>query len=251
MSFLDSRQQIAPQGIGKPLRRREDARFLTGAGKYADDMNLPGQAYAYLVRSPHAHARIVSIDVSPAAGAPGVLAILTGSDAAGDGLQPIPHRPVPTNPHEVPLRSCDGLPFFIAPHPVLALEKNRYVGEPIAVVIAETLWQAMDAAERLTVECTSLPAVVRSADALATGAPLVWEEHGANLCVDSEAGDKAPTDLAFARRAARDGNQPGDRRSDGIARSSRRLRQGRDPIHNLYLGRRRRGAATRRHCCRP
>jgi hypothetical protein len=91
--------------FGFPARRREDARFLTGAGNYADDMNLPGQAYAYVVRSPHAHARIAGIDVGPAAGAPGVLAVLTGSDAAEDGLQPIPQRPVPTNPHEVPLKS--------------------------------------------------------------------------------------------------------------------------------------------------
>ena len=90
MSFLTSRQQVAPQGIGKTVRRREDARFLTGAGKYADDMNLPGQAYAYMVRSPHAHARIVGIDVGPAAGMPGVLAVLTGRDAAEDGLQPTP-----------------------------------------------------------------------------------------------------------------------------------------------------------------
>ena len=136
--FLESRQQVAPLGIGKPVRRREDARFLSGAGKYADDMNLPGQAYAYLVRSPHAHARIAGIDVGPAAGALGVLAVLTGRDATADGLQPIPHRPVPTNPHEVPLKSRDGSPFFTAPHPVLALGKTRYVGEPVAVVVAET-----------------------------------------------------------------------------------------------------------------
>jgi len=201
MSFLHSRQQVAPRGIGKSLRRREDARFLTGGGRYADDIGLPGQAYAYLVRSPHAHATIVSIDVSPVAGAPGVSAILTGSDAAADGLQPIPHRPVPANPHEVPLRSRDGSPFFIAPHPVLALRKTRYAGEPVAVVIAETLWQAMDAADSLEVVYAPMPAVARSADALAPAAPLVWEEHGANLCVDSEAGDKAATDLAFAQAA--------------------------------------------------
>src|SRR5215472_3553226 len=103
MSFLESRQQTAPQGIGKPVRRREDARFLTGAGNYADDVSLPGQAYAYVVRSPHAHARIAGIDVGAAAGTPGVLAVLTGGDAAKDGLQPIPQRPVPTNPYEVPL----------------------------------------------------------------------------------------------------------------------------------------------------
>jgi len=174
-------------------------RFLTGAGKYADDMNLPGQACAYVVRSPHAHARIASIDVGSAVGAPGVLSVLTGSDAAEDGLQPIPHRPVPANPHEVPLRSRDGSPFFAAPHPVLALEKTRYVGEPVAVVIAVTLWQAMDAAEGLAVVYAPLPAVVGSADALAPGAPLVWEEHGANLCVDSETGDKAATELAFSQ----------------------------------------------------
>src|SRR5215471_6025937 len=178
MSFLDSRQQVAPQGISKPVRRREDARFLTGAGNYADDMSLPGQAYAYVVRSPHAHAGIAGIDVSPAAGMPGVLALLTDRDAAADGLQPIPQRPVPTNPYEVPLKSRDGSPFLTPPHTVLALGKARYVGEPVAVVVAETLWQAMDAAERVAVEYEPLPAVVRSADALAPEAPLVWAEHG-------------------------------------------------------------------------
>jgi len=106
---------------------------------------------------------------------------------------------VPTNPHELPLKSRDGSPFFTAPHPVLALGKTRYVGEPVAVVIAETLWVAMDAAERLAIEYAPLPAVIRSADALAPGAPLVWEEHGANLCVDSEAGDKAAAELAFTQ----------------------------------------------------
>src|SRR6516225_11757809 len=201
MSFLESRQQVAPQGIGKPVRRREDSRFLTGAGNYADDMSLPGQAYAYVLRSPHAHARIAGIDAGPAAGMPGVLAVLSGSDAAGDGLQPIPQRPVPANPYEVPLKSRDGLPFLIAPHPVLALEKVRYVGEPVAVVVAETLCQAIDAAERLAVEYAPLPAVVRSADALMPAAPLVWEEHGTNLCVDSATGDGAATELAFARAA--------------------------------------------------
>jgi len=201
MSFLESRQQVAPQGIGKPLRRREDYRFMTGAGNYADDMNLPGQTYAYVVRSPHAHARIAGIDVGPAVRSAGVLAVLTGVDAAQDGLQPVPQRPVPTNPHEVPLKSRDGSPFLIAPHLVLAVGKTRYVGEPVAVVVAETLWQAMDAAEHLAVEYEPLPTVVRSADALAPGASLVWEGDGTNLCVDSETGDQAATEIAFARAA--------------------------------------------------
>src|SRR5215467_5537591 len=138
MSFLTSRQQVAPQGIGKPVRRREDARLLTGAGRFADDVSLPGQAYAYLLRSPYAHARITRIDGAAAEGAPGVFAVLTGSDADRDGLQPIPHRPVPANPHEVPLKSRDGSPFFIAPHPVLAVGKVRYFGEPDALIITET-----------------------------------------------------------------------------------------------------------------
>ena len=132
MSFLTSREQVAPQGIGKPVRRREDVRLLTGGGRFADDMKLPGQVYACMVRSPHAHARIVSIDIGPAERMAGVIAVLTGSDADKDGLQPIPHRPVPANPHEVQLESRDGSPFFIAPHPVLAVGKVRHVSEPDA-----------------------------------------------------------------------------------------------------------------------
>src|SRR4029453_19189476 len=122
-------------------------------------------------------------------------------DATGDGLRPIPHSPVPTNPHEVPLRNRSGADFFIAPHPVLARDAVRYVGEPVGVVVAETLCQAMDAAERVDVVYEPLPAVARSADALSSGAPLVWEKHGSNLCGHSEGGDKQLTDAAFARAA--------------------------------------------------
>src|SRR5262245_46313499 len=118
MSFLKSRDKLAPQGIGKSVPRREDARLLTGRGRYADDFSLPDQVYAYIVRSPHAHASIVDIDTARALGVPGVLAVLTGHDATADGLHPIAHSAVPTNPHEVPLKSRDGSEFFIAPHPV-------------------------------------------------------------------------------------------------------------------------------------
>ena len=201
MSFLTSRENLAARGIGKSVPRREDARLLTGRGQYANDFSLPGQAHAYLVRSPHAHAKIVKIDAAQALGGPGVLAVLTGSDAAGDGLRPIPHSPVPTNPHEVPLRNPAGSDFFIAPHPVLAHDAVRYVGEPVAVVVAETLCQAMDAAERVDVVYEPLAAVARSADALSPGAPLVWDQHGSNRCVDSAAGDKQLTNAAFARAA--------------------------------------------------
>src|SRR6202030_2926567 len=100
---------------------------------------------------------------------------------------PIPHSPVPTNPHEVPLRNRDGSGFFIAPHPVLARDAVRYVGEPVAIVVAETLAEAMDGAERVEVVYEPVAAVAWSGDALSPGAPLVWEERGSNLCVDSEA----------------------------------------------------------------
>ncbi|HEY1795172.1 MAG TPA: xanthine dehydrogenase family protein molybdopterin-binding subunit [Stellaceae bacterium] len=199
MSFLNSRDALARRGIGKPVPRREDARLLTGRGRYADDFSLPGQAYACLVRSPHAHAVIESIDIAEAGSGPGVLAVLTGGDAANDGLRPIPHGPVPTNPHEVPLRSRDGSDFFIAPHPVLAADAVRYVGEAVAVVVAETLAAAMDAAERVTVAYRALPAAARSHDALAPQALPVWTEHGSNLCIDSETGDREATEAAFAR----------------------------------------------------
>jgi len=108
VSFLDSRTRAARQGFGKPVLRREDARLLVGRGCFSDDFSLLGQVYAHLVRSPHAHARIRDVNVVEALSVPGVLAVLTGVEAVADGLQPIPHRPVPSNPHEVPLRSRDG-----------------------------------------------------------------------------------------------------------------------------------------------
>jgi carbon-monoxide dehydrogenase large subunit len=144
---------------------------------------------------------IESIDVTEANGVPRVLAVLTGTDAANDGLRPIPHNPVPTNPHEVPLRSHDGSDFFIAPHPVIAADTVRYVGEPVEVVVAETLATAMDAAERVSVDYRPLAAVAKSQDALAPGTLPLWAERGSNLCIDSEAGDRVATEAAFAQAA--------------------------------------------------
>jgi carbon-monoxide dehydrogenase large subunit len=199
VSFLDSRTRAARQGIGRPVPRTEDPRLLTGAGRYTDDINLPGQAYASLVRSPHAHARICRIDADETLKMPGVLAVLTGEDAAGDGLQPIPHRPVPTNPHEVPLRSRDGSAFFIAPHPTLPRDRARFVGEAVAMVVADSPAAARDGAERVRVDWEPLPAMITAADATAGDAALVWDEAGSNVCVDSEAGDAVATEAAFRR----------------------------------------------------
>src|SRR6266852_3440912 len=142
MSFLASRTRSAPEGVGKPVRRREDPRLVTGAGWYTDDVNLPG----------HAHARIVRIATAPALASPGVLAVLTGADLVADGLTAFSHRPVPTNPHEVPLKSPDGSPFFVSDPLPLPVDRARFVGEPVAMVVAETALAARDGAERVTVE---------------------------------------------------------------------------------------------------
>ena len=200
-SFLDSRTRAAAEGVGRPVRRKEDGRFVTGAGRFGDDVNLPGQVHACFVRSPYAHARIGGIEADAARALPGVLAVLTGADAAADGLQPIPHRPVPTNPHEVPLRSRDGSAFFLAPHAPLPADRVRFVGEPVAVVLAESAAAARDGAERVVVAWEPLPVVATAAAALAAGAPALYEDHPSNVCVDSRAGDVAATEAAFARAA--------------------------------------------------
>lgn len=138
--------------IGKPVPRKEDDRLLRGAGCYADDWNLPGQLHACMVRSPHAHARILRIS-APA----GVLAVLTAREAAADGLKPIPTRPVTVNPHEVKLENRDGSPFHIPSYPVLPADEVRFVGQVVALVIAETAMAAKDGADAVQVDYEALP----------------------------------------------------------------------------------------------
>jgi carbon-monoxide dehydrogenase large subunit len=201
VSFVQSRTRTAPEGIGRPVRRTEDERLVTGRGCYTGDVSLPGQAHACLVRAPHAHAVIARIDIADAMKTPGVLAILTGADAVADGLGAIPHRPVPTNPHEVPLKSRDGSPFFVSPHAPLPRDRARFVGEPVALVVAETAAAARDGAERVVVDWQPRPAAVTAAAATVAGAAVVWDACPSNLCVDSEAGDAAATDAAFTQAA--------------------------------------------------
>ena len=139
--------------IGRPVLRKEDERLLRGAGCYADDVNLPGQVYACMVRSPHAHAKILSIKT----GIPGVIAVLTGKDAVADSLQPIPTRPVTVNPHEVKLQNRDGSPFHIPPYPALPVDEVRFVGQAVAVVVAATPMAARDGADAVEVDYAILP----------------------------------------------------------------------------------------------
>ena len=201
MTFLTTRPRATAQGFGKPMKRREDPKLITGRGRFSDDFNLPGQAHACFVRSPHAHARIRGIDAAAALAAPGVIAVLTGQDTEADGLASIPHRPVPTNPHEFPLGGREGSPIFVAPYPPLPTDRARFAGEAVAMVIAETAAAAADGGERVTVDYEPLPSVTATPDATAVGAPVLWGEHGSNICVDSIAGDAHTADTAFAAAA--------------------------------------------------
>jgi CO/xanthine dehydrogenase Mo-binding subunit len=150
-------------GLGQPVRRSEDRRFLTGRGRYADDINLPGQAYGFVVRSPHAHARIAGVDVAAAAAAPGVVAVLTGADFAADGIGSIPPTYLPQD------RGASGAaPSRIFGQHAIAADRVRHVGEPVAYVVAETLEEARDAAELVAVGYAPLPAVAQ----IVVGAPL-------------------------------------------------------------------------------
>jgi aerobic carbon-monoxide dehydrogenase large subunit len=188
-------------GIGQAVPRKEDARLLTGRGRYLPDISLPNMAFAAIVRSPHAHARIRSVDKSAADKAPGVIAVLSGADFAADGRNPIPHQANVEGMPDVTLRLKPGSKLHTFPISVLAKEKARFVGEPVAMVIAETHIAAKDAAELVAVDYEPLASVVRAADALQEGAPRVWDECAANLSADGDVGDKAATDAAFAHAA--------------------------------------------------
>jgi carbon-monoxide dehydrogenase large subunit len=183
--------------IGEPVRRREDARLLRGEGRFTDDFSIPGQAFMALVRSPHAHARIVSIDTRDALKRPGVLAALTGKDA--QELNPIPHMPSSISPPDIALENSDGRPKYFARHVPLPPERARFVGEAVALVIAETAALAKDAAEAVQVDYEPLPAVSDALRAVEAGAPLVWPDAPLNTYVDANVGDAAATDEAFRR----------------------------------------------------
>jgi carbon-monoxide dehydrogenase large subunit len=180
-------------GIGQAIARFEDSRLLRGGGKFQDDRNLARQAYAYLVRSPHAHARIAKIDTEAARAAEGVLAVYTGADYAGDGLG----MPKAMMPRKRP----DGSPMFAPQRPALVVDRVRYVGDPVAFVVAESLAQAKDAAELVVVDYELLPATTSTWDSAQPGAPPVWDQCPDNISNILERGDKAATDAAFARAA--------------------------------------------------
>ena len=180
-------------GIGQSVQRFEDPRLLRGHGQFVNDTFLHNQAHAVLLRSPHAHARIRGMDLSKAQAAPGVVAVYNGADYAASGLG----APAPV----MKRTRMDGSPMFARPHPVIARELVHYVGEPVAMVIAETLAQAKDAAELIEVDYEALPANVNGARAVQPGAPAVWPDCPDNRSHVQELGDKAATEAAFAKAA--------------------------------------------------
>ena len=178
-------------GIGQSVRRTEDIRFVTGQGQYTDDLHFPGEAHAAYARSPHAHARIKSIDTAAAEAAPGVVCVLTWKDVEAFGAGPMPCM--------APLHSRDGSPVRQSPKPLLAKDKVTFTGEAVAMVVAETYAQAVDAAELVEIEYEPLDA--RGTLASAPGGPQIWESAPGNECFDWAAGDEEKVKAAFSAAA--------------------------------------------------
>src|SRR5271169_5864107 len=180
---------MSATGIGAAVRRKEDQRFITGKGHYTDDISRPGQAYAYFIRSPHAHATVKSIDAKAASGMPGVCAVLTGTELAADKIGNLICGWM--------IHSKDGTPMKMAAHPALVNGKACHVGDAVAVVVAETLAQARDAAEKVKVDYAVLPAVADPAQAQKQGAPQIHEVAPNNTIYQWHLGDPKAVDAAF------------------------------------------------------
>jgi len=172
-------------GVGQPARRVEDMRLISGKGRFTDDISLPNEAHAFMVRSPRAHAVITGIDTEDAKAAPGVIAVITGADAEAAGLG------IVASPAADMLKNKDGTPIFKTVRNLISRDRVRHVGDTVAVIVAETAAQARDAAELLIIDYDDLPSVADTAGAIADGAPVIWEENGSNLAYDWEIGDAA------------------------------------------------------------
>lgn len=183
---------IGTFGVSQPVRRREDVRFITGTGQFADDVNLPRQAYAYFVRSTHAHGILRSVNTDRAKTMAGVLGVWTGKDIHAAGIGPIPFLPIPGFPMDMPIDT---------PRHALALDRVRYVGEQVALVVAESLAQAVDAAEQVELDIEELPAVVDIERAIQPQAPLLWPLAPDNVVLSWHFGDTPKVDVAFAGAA--------------------------------------------------
>ncbi len=180
-------------GIGQAVRRKEDVRFITGTGRFTDDVTRPRQVYAYFLRSPHAHARLIAIDSGAAKAAPGILAVYTYADIAAAELGLIKCA--------APVKNRDGSDYVNPGRPQLASDRVRHVGDPVAMLVAETVAQAKDAAELIDVKYEPLPAVIDPVLAVEPGAPALFDEAPNNIALDWELGDRKAADAAFAKAA--------------------------------------------------
>ncbi len=191
---------IGDRAIGQPVRRKEDNRLLTGNGRFTDDWSADGQVWGALVRSPVAHAKILSIDTAEAAAMPGVLGVFTGKDLEAENLGQIPHSPFPSTNFDMKLHAPGGKvgdDNFIGVHTLLPTDRARHVGEALVLVVAETKAQAQDAVEAIFIDFEPLPSVTHTRAAAAPDAPKLWDQIETNVFVDTEFGDKAATDAAF------------------------------------------------------
>ncbi len=194
MNFRDETQWALQKfGVGQPVRRTEDPKLVRGEGRYTDDVNLPAQAYAVMVRSERAHGIIRNIDASAASAMPGVLAVYTGADLAAAGYGGLKCFP--------PLKNRDGTPMKKPARPALPTDKVRFVGDPIACVIAESVAQAKDAAEVIGVDIEALPAVTKASEAAKAGAPQLYDDVPGNVALDYLYGDPEKVEQAFAKAA--------------------------------------------------
>jgi carbon-monoxide dehydrogenase large subunit len=192
-SSLENAIALQKNGVGQPVRRKEDDTLVRGKGKYTDDFTMPNQAYAWMVRSSHAHGIIKGIGTAAAKAMPGVLGVWTGADLASSNYNPFICG--------LPLKSRDGSPLKQTNRSALATDKVRFVGDPIAFVVAETLAQARDAAEAVELDIEPLPAVTNAAEAAKPGAPLLYDHIPGNVALDYHYGDTARIDAAFASAA--------------------------------------------------
>jgi carbon-monoxide dehydrogenase large subunit len=180
-------------GVGQPVPRTEDPKLLRGQGRYSDDLTFPGQAYAAIVRSSHAHGVVTGIDTAAAREMPGVLAVYTGADLQAAGYGGLKCMP--------PLKNRDGTPMKKPPRPALAADKVRFVGDPVACVIAQTAIQAKEAAEAVVLDIELLPAVTRASEAVEPGAPQLFDDVPNNVALDYHYGDAEKVKAAFTAAA--------------------------------------------------
>jgi aerobic carbon-monoxide dehydrogenase large subunit len=219
-------------GIGQPVRRREDRRLLTGQGRYSDDLALPGQAYAAMVRSPYAHALVRRIDAAAARAAPGVLAVLTADEVRADGLRPLPNI-ANTHPADISIKNKSGAPVVRPEQAAIVGPEVCHVGEIVAVAVAESLAQAKDAAELVAVAYEVLPAVTHALLAAEPGAPRA-RRASPNIILDGEVGNAAAAEAAFAGAAHVVGFQTWVQRIAGVPMEPRAALGEYDPASGRY-----------------